>query len=109
VNYSLFEDAVWPALATQVPALEELKLVRAWAGHYEYNTFDQNAIIGLHPEMANFYLANGFSGHGLQQSPAAGRALAELITAGKFQTLDLSVFSYQRVVENRPVFELNVI
>jgi FAD-dependent oxidoreductase domain-containing protein 1 len=109
VNYALFEDAVWPALATQVPALEELKLVRAWAGHYEYNTLDQNAIIGPHPAMPNFHFANGFSGHGLQQAPAAGRAIAELITSGGFQTLDLSVFGYQRVIENRPVFELNVI
>ncbi len=100
VDYGLFEDAVWPALATQVPALEELKLIRAWAGHYEYNTLDQNAIIGPHPAMPNFYFANGFSGHGLQQSPAAGRAIAELITTGAFQTLDLSVFGYRRVVEN---------
>ncbi|WP_413990391.1 NAD(P)/FAD-dependent oxidoreductase [Labrys okinawensis] len=109
VNYSLFEEALWPALATQVPALEELKLVRAWAGHYEYNTLDQNAVIGPHPAMPNFFFANGFSGHGLQQSPAAGRAIAELITAGRFETLDLSVFGYQRVIDNKPVFELNVI
>ncbi|MDQ0396167.1 NAD(P)/FAD-dependent oxidoreductase [Labrys monachus] len=109
VNHALFEDVIWPALAAQVPAMEELRLVRAWAGHYEYNTLDQNAIIGPHPAMPNFYFANGFSGHGLQQSPAAGRALAELITAGRFETLDLGVFGYGRVVENRPVFELNVI
>ena len=109
VNYALFEDVVWPSLAAQVPALEELKLIRAWAGHYEYNTLDQNAIIGPHPAMPNFLFANGFSGHGLQQSPAAGRALAELITTGRFQTLDLSVFGYERVIEDRPVFELNVI
>ena len=109
VDYSLFEDAVWPALAAQVPALEELKLVRAWAGHYEYNTLDQNAVIGPHPAMPNFFFLNGFSGHGLQQAPAAGRAVAELITTGRFQTLDLSVFDYSRVIENRPVFELNVI
>ncbi|CAM5775630.1 FAD-dependent oxidoreductase [Labrys miyagiensis] len=109
VDYSLFENAVWPALAAQVPALEELKLIRAWAGHYEYNTLDQNAIIGPHPALPNFYFANGFSGHGLQQSPAAGRAIAELITTGRFQTLDLSVFGYQRVIDDEPVFELNVI
>ncbi|WP_448954584.1 NAD(P)/FAD-dependent oxidoreductase [Labrys neptuniae] len=109
VDYGLFEDAVWPALATQVPALEELKLVRAWAGHYEYNTLDQNAVIGPHPAMPNFFFINGFSGHGLQQAPAAGRAVAELITSGRFQTLDLTVFDYRRVIERKPVFELNVI
>ena len=109
VNYALFEDVVWPALATQIPAMEELKLQRAWAGHYEYNTLDQNAIIGPHPEIPNLLFANGFSGHGLQQSPAAGRAIAELITAGRFTTLDLGIFGYERVLAGKPVFELNVI
>ena len=109
VNYALFEDVVWPALATQIPAMEELKLQRAWAGHYEYNTLDQNAIIGPHPDLPNFLFANGFSGHGLQQSPAAGRAIAELVTTGGFQTLDLGLFGYERIAAGRPVFELNVI
>jgi FAD-dependent oxidoreductase domain-containing protein 1 len=109
VDYALFDNVVWPALAHRVPAMEELKLQRAWAGHYDFNTLDQNAILGPHPELANLLFANGFSGHGLQQSPAVGRALAELIVHGRSVTLDLSVFGYERVVRGRAVRELNVI
>lgn len=109
VDYSLFDDVVWPMLAHRVPAMEELKLQRAWAGHYDYNRLDQNAVIGPHPEVSNLLFANGFSGHGLQQSPAAGRAIAELIVHGRFVSLDLSRFGYERVAQGRAVRELNVI
>lgn len=109
VDYSLFDDIIWPGLYARCERFEAIKMVNAWAGHYSYNLLDQNAIIGPHPEVTNFFFANGFSGHGLQQSPAVGRGLSELIVAGHYQTLDMSVFGYARIRDNAPVLELNVI
>ncbi len=109
VEYGLFEETVWPTLAQRVPAFEAIKLVRAWAGHYDYNTLDQNLIIGRGPGLANFYMANGLSGHGLQQSPAIGRALSEMILEGAFKSIDLTRFGYERVAKNQPLAELNVV
>jgi sarcosine oxidase len=109
IDYRLYEEVVWPTLAHRIPAFEAIKLVRAWVGHYDYNTFDQNAILGPHPEVRNFYFANGFSGHGLQQSPAVGRAIAELIVHGGYRSIDLSRFGYERVLRSAPLAELNVV
>ena len=109
VDHALFEETLWPILAHRIPALEAVKVVNSWAGHYDYNLFDQNAILGPHPEIANFHFANGFSGHGLQQSPAVGRALAELITEGRYVTLDLSRFGFERIAGNQPIIEENVV
>ena len=109
VDYALFDEALWPALARRIPAMERLKLLRAWAGHYDFNRFDQNAILGPHPTVENFFFANGFSGHGIQHAPAAGRAVSELIVDGGYRTLDLSAFGYARIAAGRPVREANVI
>jgi len=109
VDHHLFTDTVWPALAHRVPAFEAIKQVRAWAGHYAYNLLDQNAILGAHPELDNFYFANGFSGHGLMQAPAVGRGTAELIAYGAFRSMDLSRLSFERMLTGRGVVEQNVV
>jgi glycine/D-amino acid oxidase-like deaminating enzyme len=92
-----------------VPAFEAIKRGRAWAGHYDMNLFDANALIGFVPGTSNVLLANGFSGHGLQQSPGVGRGLAELVVHGRYTTLDLSELSPARLLENRRVIEKNVV
>ena len=109
VIWPQFEEILWPALAHRAPALENLKLVRAWAGHYDLNLFDHNAIVGRLPGFDNAYLAAGFSGHGVQQSPAVGRGLAELIAHGGYRALDLSEFAFERIAAGRPLMEKNVI
>ncbi|MDH5286318.1 MAG: FAD-binding oxidoreductase [Betaproteobacteria bacterium] len=109
VDHALFDDRLWPALAARVPAFEALRVTGGWAGYYEYNTFDQNGIVGPHPTVANLLLANGFSGHGMQQAPAVGRGVAELIVHGRYRTLDLSPLAYARIPANAPLAEANVI
>ena len=109
VQHQEWDELVWPTLAARVPAFEAAKVVNSWAGYYEYNTFDQNGIVGRHPEIESLIFATGFSGHGIQQSPAVGRAVAELIVHGAYRTLDLSPFGYERISAGRPVRELNVV
>jgi len=108
ITYDLFEEMIWPTLANRVPAFKAIKLVNAWAGHYAYNTIDQNALLGSLPDIPNLYFANGFSGHGIQQSPAVGRGIAELITDGIFTSLDLSSLSVERLLSGDRVREVNV-
>jgi len=109
IDFAFFEEFIWPALAHRVPAFEAIKPGRAWSGPYDMCLLDHNAIVGRAGEVENFYLCNGFSGHGLQQAPAIGRGLSELIVSGRYQTLDLSELGYERVLANRPLLERNVI
>lgn len=108
-DHTLWEEKVWPAIAHRVPAFERVKLVNSWVGHYAYNTLDQNAIIGPHTKVENFIFANGFSGHGFQQSPAMGRGIAEWIATGAYQTLDLTPFGFARIERGEKFVEKAVI
>jgi FAD-dependent oxidoreductase domain-containing protein 1 len=109
VDHVMFESEMWPSLATYVPAFENIKVMSSWAGFYEYNTLDQNCIMGAHPDVNNFLICAGFSGHGLQMSPAAGMAMAELVTDGKFVSMDLANFSYNRILSSEAYMEDAVI
>ena len=109
VDHVLFDEVIWPALAARVPAFERVRGAGAWAGHYEFNTFDHNALLGAHPEVPNLYFANGFSGHGMQQAPGVGRGIAELVLHGAYRTLDLSPLSVERLAAGRPLLERNII
>jgi glycine/D-amino acid oxidase-like deaminating enzyme len=108
VDHYLFDEYVWPLLARRIPVFEAVKVVGAWAGHYAYNLLDQNAIIGPHTEIRNFFFANGFSGHGVQQAPAVGRAISEHILYGKYLSLDLSELGFARIPDGRALLEKNV-
>ena len=109
VEWNLFEEHYWPTLAERIPAFEQIRPGRAWAGHYDMNRLDHNGIVGQAGECSNFYVATGFSGHGLQQAPAVGRGIAELIVHGGYKTLDLSDLGFERIAANRPLLERNVI
>jgi FAD-dependent oxidoreductase domain-containing protein 1 len=109
VDWSLFESVIWPALAARVPAFENIRPGRGWAGHYDMCLLDHNALVGRVPGLDNAFMAAGFSGHGLQQSPAVGRGIAELVVFGAFRSLDMSALSPERVLTNMPLLERNVI
>ncbi len=109
VQHALFDAVLWPTLAARVPAFEALRVQNAWAGHYDVNTLDHNMVLGPHPELDNLLFANGFSGHGMQHAAAVGRALSEHVTFGGYRTLDLSALGWARVIDNRPVLEVNVV
>lgn len=108
-DHAQFEDIVWPRLYARAPGFDAVKVTRFWVGHYDYNRLDQNAILGRHPDVPNLVLMSGFSGHGLQQAPAAGRGIAELIVAGGYRSLDLSPLGVERVLAGRPFLEQAVV
>jgi glycine/D-amino acid oxidase-like deaminating enzyme len=103
-----FQDVLWPELAEIVPAFDSLKLVRGWAGLYDVNRLDGNSILGPWPEVKGLYIVCGFSGHGLQQAPAVGRYLSELILEKK-PSLDLGIFGPTRILEGRPLSEAGLV
>ncbi len=109
MDYSIWETKIWPVLAHRIPQFDALKVINSWVGHYAYNVFDQNAVLGPHPEIKNFIFANGFSGHGLQQSPAVGRGISERIIYGGYRSLDLSSLNFNRIIENKPFLERAII
>ena len=109
MDFDIWENHVWPVLATRIPQFEAIKVQSEWAGHYAYNTFDHNAILGPHTEVSNFFFLNGFSGHGLQQSPAMGRGAAEMLVYGEYRALDMSPFNFERIPGNNPIIEKAVI
>ncbi|MFF2028543.1 NAD(P)/FAD-dependent oxidoreductase, partial [Streptomyces sp. NPDC058171] len=109
-----YEEGIWetkilPVITNRLPTIGEVTVIDSWVGHYEFNTFDHNAILGPHTEVTNLLMCAGFSGHGSQQAPACGRGVAELITYGEFRTLDLSPLAYERIAKNEPLVERAVI
>jgi FAD-dependent oxidoreductase domain-containing protein 1 len=103
-DFTLFEDTAWPTLAERIPAFEALRVERTWAGYYEFNTVDHNGLVGqVGPD--NFYLATGFSGHGLMHSAGVGRGMAELLTHGGFRSIDLNPLSPRRLETGEHIVE----
>jgi glycine/D-amino acid oxidase-like deaminating enzyme len=108
-DHSIWDSKVWPAVAARVPQFDAVKVINSWVGHYAYNTLDQNALLGRADACPNFIFVNGFSGHGLQQSPAMGRGIAELIAYGAYRSLDLSAFDVNRAADGRRFLETAII
>ncbi|XP_063167528.1 FAD-dependent oxidoreductase domain-containing protein 1 [Candoia aspera] len=109
VDHEFFQEKLWPKLAHRVPCFKSLKVKSSWAGYYDYNTFDQNPVIGQHPQVINLYFASGFSGHGLQHAPAVGQAIAELILDFKYTSINLERFSFSRLIRDEKVLEQNIV
>ena len=103
LQHEVFDESLWPQLAEQCTAFETIKPRGGWVGHYDMNRLDGNPVIDWYDKVPNFLLCAGFSGHGLQHAPAVGRAVKEMILDGGFRTLDLSRFSWRRIVDGTPI------
>jgi glycine/D-amino acid oxidase-like deaminating enzyme len=110
VDYTYFANVVWPALAHRFPQFERTRCTSTLPGLYDQNDFDGNVIIGPGAGgLGNFHLLSGFSGHGLMHAPGCGRAMAELLLTGGYQTIDLTRFGYQRILDGTPLRETGII
>lgn len=99
-------EKVTPVAIRRLPILGELGIAHAWAGLYEV-TPDAMPIIGGTSQLQGFFMINGFSGHGFQHSPAAGRILADIITGR--DPGDVSPFSFERFSRSKQQWEINVV
>lgn len=109
VDDDFFQNNIWPVLGNRVKSFENLKIKSSWAGYYDFNKFDENGIIGPHPFYNNIFFACGFSGHGIQQSPAVGRAIAELLVFSEYRTIDLERLSFDRLISLEPMQEVHIV
>uniref|UniRef100_A0A915KVX3 FAD-dependent oxidoreductase domain-containing protein 1 n=1 Tax=Romanomermis culicivorax TaxID=13658 RepID=A0A915KVX3_ROMCU len=109
VDYDYFDEKIWPILAARMPCFEKLRVKNAWAGWYDFNLFDQNPIIGRHFHHQNFFMSAGFSGHGLQHALTVGRGIMQEIYDGGYIHINYRKYGFERLYENRPLLEDNII
>lgn len=109
IDHGYFDRAVWPALARRLPGLDRLRLHSTRVGLYDQNRLDGNPVIGNQPgRMDNFYVATGFSGHGLMHALGVGRGLAELIVHDGYRSIDLGRLGYERIPAGQPYAEIGI-
>ena len=109
-DHDYFEEIVWPALAHRFPQFERTRCKATLPGLYDQNDFDGNMIIGPGADrLGNFHMLAGFSGHGLMHAPGCGRAVAERILSGRYETIDLSRLGWQRIHDDTPLPEKGII
>ncbi len=101
-----FIEKILTRAADRVPCFANLPVnpKRAWAGLYEM-TPDHHPILGEAPRVPGFFLANGFSGHGVMHAPATGKVLSDLILNGKTELIDASLLNLDRFSEGRLIHE----